>query len=297
MKKSKYKLTVIISARNEGQEVTNTIDSLFTTIGPEVEVILINDHSDSDKFPEVEARPNLTILHNKLPVYGLYDSVHSAVEIMKANKFFFCNCRCRFTEGWAEAFIKAIDNDPQTIFTPTMKSLSYENTNMDEAVSCYGAQILHKWDERPLIYYQTKAIKDKRIPAVAWLGGMGFNKEWFLKLGGLHPLMTRGGMNVFTSLKCWKAGGSVKVLDVEIGNIGRHFTSYPVTESDQLYNYIALAYILRGPAFSDEVMQGFKDKRGIALAKHAFVHRLNDLSLERQRIMKLKKRDITDLLT
>ena len=295
--RNKIKLTVIIAARNEGDEVTNTIESLFETIGPEVEVILINDHSDTDKFPEPKARPNLKVLHNEIPTYGLFDSIHAAVDIMRADKFFFCNCRCRFTKGWSEVFIKALNRHPQTIFTPTVKVLSYDNTNMQEAKSCYGALVLKQWDERQFKYYQTKAIKNKKDSPVAWFGGMGIDKKWFLDLGGFHPLMTRGGMNVFISLKCWKAGGSVKVLDAEIGNIFRENTSYPVTESDMIYNYMTLAYILYGQNAAFEVADGLKNKRGNEMARHAFMLKFGEVNIERRRMREMKKREIDNLIT
>ncbi len=294
---NKIKLTVIIAARNEGEEVTNTLDSLFATIDKSVEVILINDHSDTDKFPEPEPRPGLEVIHNKLPDYGLFDAIRVATDIMKADKFFFCNCRSRFTPGWAEVFIKALNRNEQTIFTPISKTLSYDQLDMDKANSLYGAKCVKYNEDRDLKFFQTQAITDKKESPVTWLGGMGVNKKWWLKLGGLKPLMTRGAMNSFTSLKCWKAGGEVKVLDVEIGNIYREYTSYPVTESDQIYNYAALAYILFDQNVSMEVFEGLKHKKGNEMAKFAFANKFGELIVEKKRMKELHKRNITNLIT
>jgi hypothetical protein len=233
----------------------------------------------------------------ELPYYGLYDAIYKASEIMASDKLFFCNDRCRFTPGWEQAFIQALDKEPHNLFSPTCAVLSYDNDKIEGAELRYGAKVDLFNDERQFKYYQLRAIKNKAHKPVAWFGGMAMNRDWFLELGGFYPLQTRGAMNAYISFKVWKAGGEVKVLDTVIGNIFRETTSYPVTEADQIYNYLVLVYVLRGPGFVDEVMRGLKDKRGIGPAKHAFVHRLIELKFEREKIMKLKKRDITDLLT
>jgi len=296
MKKPKYKLSVIISARNEGQEVLNTLASLYATDPQGVEVILVNDHSE-DWPKEIPEYKGLRVLTLELPYYGLYDAIYKASEIMFSDKLFFCNARCRFTPGWEQAFIKALDAEPHNLFSPTCAVLSYDNDKIEGAELRYGAKIDLFNDERQFKYYQLRAIKNKTHKPVAWFGGMAMNRDWFLKLGGFYPLQTRGAMNAYISFKVWKAGGEVKVLDTVIGNIFRETTSYPVTEAEQIYNYMVLAYVLRGTAFMEEIVRGLKDKRGIGLAKHAFLHKMVEIKFEREKLIKLKKRDITDLLT
>ena len=294
MKKRPH-ITIIISARNEGQEVLNTLQSLYDTDPQNIEVILVDDHSD--KWIDPPEYKGLRVMTLDLPYYGLYDAIYKATEVMKADKFLFVNARCRFTPGFEKAFIDAVDKEPHNLFSPTCAVLSYDNDKIDGASLRYGAKIDLFNDECQFKYYQIRAIKNKTHKPVAHLGGMAMNRERFLELGGSYPLQTHGALNAYIALKVWKTGGEVKVLDTVIGNIFRETTSCPVTEAEQIYNYLALVYIIRGPGFVDEVMRGLKDKRGIGPAKHAFIHRLIELKFERERIMKLKKRDITDLLT
>lgn len=299
-KKKKYDLTVIIVARNEGEEVPNTLNSLYETIGDNVEVILINDNSATDHWVDPPEHDNLTYIHQNVlngGKYGLIEAIYSAVEIMQADKFFWCNARCRFTKGWAEDFIKALKQEPETIFTPIMAVLSYDQTDIDKAKLVYGSAIVREREDRQFRFYQTKHITNKKDKCVAHMGGMGITREWFLKLGGFDPLQTRGAMNAFIALKCWKAGGAVKCLDTVIGNIFRTEGSYPVTEGSTIFNHAALGYIIGGPSEGLRVLHGLKKVKGYGLAKVAFVNNLIQLKFERERIMKMKKREITSLLT
>jgi len=275
------KLTVVISARNEGQEVVRTIDSLFEH--SDVDCVLINDWSD--RWIPVEPRKGLAVIHNEYPVYGLIESIRRAVKEAKTEGIFFCNARYRFTPGWDKVVLEALEADPRRIYTPTSVALYEDQLDMDKASRLYGAN-LKLWDGRRWFSY--KSTKNKKFKGNIYVGGVAFTKEWFAHIHGFDGLIFRSCMNPFLSIKSHLAGGPVEVLDCEVGNVYRKHTSYPVPGYAGYYNTVFMAYVLMGPAKMDEVMETFKREREYEYTKHMVASTLSKMAEERKYLRSIR---------
>lgn len=281
-------ITVIMPTRNNYQEVQNTLDSLFEH-SPDVRVIIVNDYSEQWQEPRADER--LTVLHNTPPEYGIVMSLNKAVRAAGTEKLFFCNARCRFTDGWDKVMEEALDKDPLKIYSCVSARLSEDQTDVTRAPRYYGAVCQRhdpKWHYKWFAYYGITNKKNIH-EANTYLGGVGFTRAWWKHLRGVDGLLFRGMVNPFFSLKSWLAGGKVEVLqDCVVGNIYRKHTSYPVPMYAWVYNPVYMAYVFWGNQRGTEVMETFRAHRQYRYVKHLIVNKLGEISRYR-RYLKLIK--------
>ena len=272
------KLTVVISARNEGEEVQRTLDSLFEH--SDVNCILVNDWSD--EWVEPEPREGLTVLHNEPPVYGLIQSITRAIE--QADEYiYFCNARCRFTPGWDKVVLEALKEDPLRIYSPISVAMYEDKMDMDKCSRLYGANLTDggKW-------FGYLSSKNKKLKGNIYVGGVAFTKTWFKHIKGFEGLLIRSCMNPYLSIKSHLAGGPLKILDCEVGNVYRKRTSYPVPGHVGYYNTAFMAYVFQGPAKFAEVLDSFKTKREYEYAKHVIAQNLGKWAVMRKYIKSIR---------
>lgn len=275
------KLTLIISALNEGDEPRKTIESIYEhTPMDEVDIILFDDGSEDEiKLPR-KLRDVKLIRHNKS--CGIHYCIDNGAELAESLYIGILNSRMRFTPGWYEKVIARLEAEAKTLFCTTSvvlwdmdatevrrlakgykdqkdKDLAEAHAkrieglkNIDkvdeEKERRYGADIIG-WDKETetLMSARWRKADDKdcyEIPCV--LGANYFtSRKWWKHIRGLSGLRMYGTLMEFISLKTWAFGGKVKIMkDVEIGNRYRHTKGYSDNIDNLIWNKLFVAFTL-----------------------------------------------------
>jgi glycosyltransferase involved in cell wall biosynthesis len=283
-------LSIIIPSRNEGEELFNTTQSIFKFA--DCEVIVVNDCSDSDKWfdPVGECR----VIHSKIPI-GFAGAIQKGIEAATNENIWICGARTRFTEGFAEKAIEALENEPETLFCIQSAVLRYDQTEIKKSTSTlYGAKIRYYKPGNVMRFLVNIPVKKPCSGEVdcAYGGSYILKKSLWKKIHGLNGIQTRGGCNQFLSLKTWLSGGKVKILDQLIGNIYRAQTSYPVGYAEILYNRLYILYVLFGERAARNALLNFKDINEYPLIRCAYYNNIEFFKKESAYLLSIKKRNI-----
>jgi len=291
-------MIVIIPARNEGQGLIDTLDSLYAVT--DCKVIVVNDYSDTDKWIQPKKHKGLKVIKAP-PFSGFGGAIQLGIDSCTDENIFICGARTRFTEGWYEKTEQFIEDNPESISCAVNAILFEDQTEISKAEEhAYGAEIYRyksghwmKW----IINLPVKEMPEGDEIDCAYGGSYALKRSWWNKIHGLDLIQGRGGCNQFLSLKTWMAGGSVRVIkDVTIGNIYRVDCSYAVTVASILYNRIMIMSVLYGTHKGLDTLQSYKRYREYEILKSMFARNLGILTRENKYMRKIKKGSINNHL-
>jgi len=113
----KTKITLIITALNEGKEPLETIKSIYETTNSELfNIILFNDGSTD--WVEIPKKYDIQIVHHRIR-RGIQYCRNIGVNMANTQYIAFLNARMRFTKGWLEKALKYLEKEPKTLFCTT----------------------------------------------------------------------------------------------------------------------------------------------------------------------------------
>ncbi len=240
------KITLIITARNEGEEPLKTVKSIRETSNDElVDIILFND--GAEKWEEIPKEYNVKVIHKTNA--GAPANYDEGVRLAKTQYVAILNSRMVFKDGWLNKVLKYLNESSKTIFCTTSVVLDQERKEKGKR---YGAKINFIDKDNILNPEWLKAKKEKCYEVPCLLGANYFTtKKWYQYIGGFEGLFSYGGMCAFLSLKCWVMGGKIKLIkDVEIGNIYREIKEdapqkpYSTNMANVWYNKILTGFLL-----------------------------------------------------
>ena len=253
------RITLIITALNENDEVNKTLKSLFDNTNKELfDVIVVNDGSFENKVSKgwvnIPKKYPVKVIHHKIR-HGIHVSRTEGVDYAETPYIGFLNARMRFEAGWLEKVLSELDKDQKAIYCTTSKILD-EKGEHDTTINngyLYGAEIVFHQESEDHIYKHRilypKWIYEKKkgtyeVPCV--LGAMYFmTKKWFQFIGGLEGLSSYGSDEEFLSLKTWIFGGKCKIIsDISVGNVYRKVKTYNDNIEDFLFNRYLISYLL-----------------------------------------------------
>jgi len=253
--RSTNKLTIVIPFLNEREEVKNTVESIRSTAGNSVDIIVVNDNSDKDYDYTCDLKDlNVTYITNSYRI-GAALSKEKGVSMVKTPFFLILDAHMRFySSDWAENIITELENDPRRLLCcQTLALKKEENGTVTQSANvntAYGAYISYdidsyipgiRWNNS---YSAPDTEKPIKIPCV--LGaGYASSKSYWDKIAGMRGLQHYGCEEVYISMKAWKEGGGCYLLPgLTVGHIYRDKFPYPVHSSQHVYNYLLIAETL-----------------------------------------------------
>jgi len=322
-------LTVIIPEHNEGDQVNDTLDSLFATSDRSLyDVIVISDGStvplDIDKYKiqhfnnglrqGVGAAFDVGVMMAKTPYLILMgcdirfredDYINKMLDLLRdpANeKAFICTTNLGMHAGKMDInspkLLKRYGSSVLLFMTaadiPAKGTVMRELQQLkdDKAVPNYRNILECKWLSRP-----KSSLED--IPGI--LGAFyGVRREWYNHIRGWRGHRYWGTLEPFISLKSWLCGGSCKITtDIETGHIFSRVTekSHKTRPHDLLYNKMYLAEVL----FDKPTKDIFMDFLGtnmpvvnthIQIANYILNENRNVIDFERKNMELLLERDL-----
>lgn len=214
------RLSIIITCLNDYTELLATIKSINETSTTAPEIIVVDDAS-SVPVDHNGLGANVRLIRNE-DRCGVGPSRHIGALAATCPWLLIIDSHMRFVPGWQELFEdRVVDVEPRTLYCCTCLGLDRENMDPLKPKSKYYGATLNIAGRDPYNPSQTQVLEavwlkkepedDADIPCV--MGACYFiRREWFLKLGALRYLRSWGMDEVMLSLKCWLAGGRVRLI-------------------------------------------------------------------------------------
>lgn len=222
-------LTVVFNTLNDNYEAIQTVRSINKTAGDQVDIVVVDDCSDTRfEMPEGEA-PNLKIIRVPQRI-GVGPTRHVGVSWAKTPYVLITDSHMRFSEGWYEAAAKVIPGRDRTIHCAQCLGLdASQGMDLSKHKGTYNGATLNLFGRDPNNAKITQVFEGVWAPdkpgeddyeLACVMGACYFvPTEWFFHIGGLRLLRQWGVDEPYLSVKTWLAGGECRMLKgVKIGH-------------------------------------------------------------------------------
>ncbi|MCL2651256.1 MAG: glycosyltransferase [Candidatus Azobacteroides sp.] len=244
-------LTVIIPFLNEGIEIANTLQSIRSTAGDTVDILLINDCSTDEFDYESCALQFNARYHKNKERIGVAASRDIGVSMITTPYFLLLDGHMRFYDNcWVARIIEELKPDEKVLLCCQTKVLHKENNQINiSETKAFGAYINLVEEENLLnvAWNDFEAEPNTIIEDIPCILGAAYacSREYWQYLKGLSGLMYYGSDEAYISLKVWLNGGKCRLLkDVVVGHIYRTQYPYKVENIYILYNKLLIAELL-----------------------------------------------------
>lgn len=232
------KLSIIITALNEQEELIPTLESIKATSKDACEVIVIDDCST---IPVVAEGSNIKVVRNDVRV-GVGPSRHKGAEIASGDYILLTDAHMRFDDGWYEAAMERIVGRTTTVHCGACLGLDEQCMDVKKPKGVYTGATLLFHNPQTNEIFEGKWIGDRKDEddyEIACLMGASyfFPKEFFFHIGGLKSLKMWGSDEPYISTKTWLAGGDIRMMkSCRIGHKFRGVAPYSTWVPNITYN-------------------------------------------------------------
>lgn len=228
--------SIIITYRNEVENLKKTIDSIVSSKNKlSFEIIAIDDGSN-EKYSDFidlnnEKYKNVKFIYSdKL---GTAKAKNFGASSALGKYLFFCDPHISVPDYWLDNLINILEENNAAAVIPAIKDMQKDRRG-------YGGT----WNKSFKFIWLDKPDKNGDEILLAPGCAVGIKKEVFYNIGGFNPYLEVYGVeDQELSLKLWLFGHKI-VLDstVEVEHLFATNASYGVKHTDIIYNYLCLAY-------------------------------------------------------
>lgn len=246
------KLSIIITCLDD-HDLWNTINSIENTAGGKAEIIVVDDGSKT--VPNHDT-PYVRVLRNSSRC-GVGPSRTIGVHYATGDYVMIIDSHMRFKPGWYEEVMRRVESRPKTIHCAVCAGLDSKHMDVNNPKGrYYGArfELFGPDPNRAGSYRILEGTWNKEPPAddaeLSCLMGACYvmPKQWFLHLDALRYLRSWGCDEQMLSLKCWLAGGDIRLMKpVEVGHVflqGDERPPYKTPVGHIAYNKLFLRHTL-----------------------------------------------------
>ncbi|WP_412101990.1 glycosyltransferase family 2 protein [Peribacillus frigoritolerans] len=228
-------ISIIFPAKNEGENVKSTLDSLFSVdTHYSFEVIIINDGSSDDCCDFL----NTYIHANQVKLFeteGIGAANARNLGATKASGEFliFCDAHLQFEDWWVDNIIEPLLTGKSDAVTPAIAS--FGNSDFIGYGQTLKSNLRIKWNAKQNGLFETAVLPG---------GCFIISKKVFKDVGGFETgFKTWGHEDVELSIKLWLFGFRCHVLpNVKIIHLFRKTHPYEVSYDEVYYNLLRMAY-------------------------------------------------------
>lgn len=248
-------LTIIITFRNEGEQVLKTIKSFHKYVAPTLfNVLCVDDASDDGyDYSEVADFDNVTLVTNSERL-GVAGSRDKGVQLAETEFVFLIDGHMRIFCDVISALIGKLKVYKRSLLCLQSKIIKYEGDNLviDANVpNSKGVKINLDESDKNFLEYSWEQLQESDLLltdiTIACVMGACYaiEKEYYIYLHGLNGLAQWGLDEQFLSAKVWREGGKVLLLkDLEIGHIYSQQKNYRNFYGVKIYNKLIIAYLI-----------------------------------------------------
>lgn len=257
-------ISIIITVVNDYDELLNTIASINTTSGDDCELVIVDDASNIPV--DLKPAPKVKLIRNEQRC-GVGPSRHIGALHAAGDWLLIIDSHMRFLPGWHEKATEQLSPFEGSdlkhwntqLFCATCLGLDRNNMNPAAPKSKYYGASLNVIGPNPnepgqqvLEGNWLKSEPEDSTELSCVMGACYFiRKDWFLHLGALRFLKSWGSDEVILSLKCWLAGGTVKLMkSVGIGHrflLPKERQPYTVRQGHTTFNKLFILYTIFAP--------------------------------------------------
>ncbi len=246
-------LTIVIPFLNEGSEVGNTVRSIRNTAGNNVDIVIVDDHSDDNYDYRADIKDfNVTYVCNNCRI-GAAASKEKGARLARTPYFLLLDAHMRcFTLNWHNIIITELQKDDRRILCCQTKALEKDAKQLireKDVAPTNGAYILFDYNEYIPGIHWNEFAKHEHLPdnKIACILGAGYaaSKRYWSHIRGLEGLMHYGSEETYLSLKAWLEGGGCCLLpNVVFGHIYRPAPPYRIVKAQMHYNLFVISATL-----------------------------------------------------
>ena len=245
-------LSIIITSLNEKPQILNqTIRSILDTSPEDIEIIVIDDCSDTPVNLEYKGK-NIKFERNKFRI-GVAQSRHIGATLASKKWLLFTDAHMKFKHDWYNNFIEyqKLSTD-KTIYNGTCLGLwegEFEKElDLEKLPKYCGARLsLHEEKENQILEGKWTGVKNEDYyPISCLMGAIYFiRKNYFFNLRGLSDLRMWGSDEPCLSLKTLLSGGEIiQLKNVKVAHLFRGEAPYRTANKWMVYNKIRMAKTL-----------------------------------------------------
>ena len=253
---NKIKVSVVISTRDEGHNLTHTIHSLIndleTFLSPdEFEIIVVWNTPHSSEWWFLMERGltyHRTLKHCFDPIAGNVTARNKGAYLASGDILFFCDAHMSIKPGTMERMCNGVRESGGIVHVPVQWMGGYEPAQPSYQYSIkIGEKIWGTWGRRKI------ASSLYAIPATGHCF-FAVSRDQFLGAGGYAPpFRCYGGGELYLALKWWALGYGVYL---EPNGLVYHLSAgrgYQYHQDDLVHNMMLLGYALGCPALGERV--------------------------------------------
>ena len=246
------KLTVVMTALDEGVEVDETLASIRETAGDDVEIVFVNDAStDGHPYRDVAEKFGARYFENEMRM-GCARARDIGVAAVTTPMAMLIDSHMRFHhDAWWIQIADAIEHDPRAIYCTCCDPLDVRGQRLVDGPSTSHAARIELGDGPDEDLLEPKWLRDvdlvpERVDVPCVLGATyAFDVSYYQKLGGLAGLRGWGMDEPYLSMKAWLEGGRCRLLTrVLIGHKFKEGSQYKVYAAHTYYNKLFLCETL-----------------------------------------------------
>ncbi|MBD1378983.1 glycosyltransferase family 2 protein [Metabacillus arenae] len=236
MHEKKTTVSIIFPAKNEGQNVKTTLDSLFTARSKTpFDVIVVDDGSTDgccDFLSDYMMKDKVTLIRTK--GVGPSKARNLGAENSAADYLIFCDAHLLFEDLWIERLMEPLVSGKANAVTPGIAPIE-DPTNVGYGMTL-SPSLKVVWNRKKHTIFETAILPG---------GCCIIPKKIFNDVGGFETgFATWGHEDVEISIKLWLFGYRCVVQpSVKILHLFRKAHPYQVNQEDIDYNFIRMAYL------------------------------------------------------
>lgn len=242
-------LTVLISFKNEYEELARTCKSVRETAGDRVNIIALNDASDPGFDYEESVKDYDVKLFTIKTRKGSSLGKEFCVQQCETPYFLILDSHCRLTEGWLDKALEELKKDDKCIYCCKTIFFDDEITKL-VGTPGFGAYFDYKPPHVLGVSWHVKHEGTETFEVPCILGANYLcSKEWWNYLKGFQGLRDYGREEPYISRKSWLLGGKVKCIpSIVTYHKQRKQNKFPykVDCHEILHNEMVIAYTLMG---------------------------------------------------
>lgn len=229
------KVSIIFPVRNEGENVRNTLDSLFSMkMGTPFEIIIVNDGSvdhSCDFIKDYPKKQSITLIETA--GIGAANARNEGAKHAGGDILIFCDAHLQFEDRWLDQLIVPLLLGQTDAVSPAIGSI--HNADFIGYGQTLKSNLRIKWNEKP------HGISETAILPGACLA---ITRTVFEAVDGFEQgFYTWGHEDVELSIKLWLFGFRCHVLpSVKVDHLFRRELPYEVSYDDLYYNILRMAY-------------------------------------------------------
>jgi glycosyltransferase involved in cell wall biosynthesis len=228
-------ISIIFPAKNEGNNVKLTLDSLFSTQTKyPFEVIVVNDRSADgccDFLSSYDKKGNIKLFHTD--GIGAANARNLGAENASGDILIFCDAHLEFEDWWIDHLVEPLISGKTDAVCAAIAAKD------NPAAIGYGqtlkSNLRTQWNPKQNNLFETAILPG---------GCFAISKAAFEDVGGFETgFKTWGHEDVELSIKLWLFGYRCHVQPkVKVIHVFRRFHPYKVSLDDVDYNFLRMAY-------------------------------------------------------